>query len=711
VIRHIEKDFSPMRHKKRMRIATPMMVSFLLAITFNAMSSRAADGELATGFQLLFNGQDLTGWRVDRGDPNIWHVEAGVLVAEASGDWRKQTFLLSDRVFSDYILRFEFQLPKNGDSGLALLALPGEQHVELNLRNFEEPPGLHAQTAALGWSRSGNGKDYLPPDQPAELGPDDAWNDVKIELRDGKLQAWVNGRQVQSTDLRQLATRPNALPALKREAGRIGFQSHTGTVRFRNIQVKSLDARPATRGGETDESGDFRSLFNGQDLSGWEVEGGDPVNWAVEDGSIVAHGRDYRTRSHLVTDREYSDFMLRLEFSLSQSGSSGIGIRAVAGEVMPHKDGPDYPYDHPQLKLIDSPRGREETGSSFWLRTDDSLGMYLRPDRSAAMNPAGSWNTMEVEVRGRSLRTSVNGKTVLDINSGAGATFPDGSLPGLNRVKGRIGLQKHTGTVRFRNIQVKELASGVGPSLYVLSIGINDYPDKRLKLDCAAPDARDLRQAFLTNSRRQFPGGVEARLLLDAQATRANILEGLQWLAGKAKGNDVAVVFYAGHGDSQMEGQFYLVPVDANVKKLGATGVSGESLRKVLGELPCATMLILDACDSGGFDAKATKTRKTRALPTATDTMLRQMVNDEGLVVMCGASKGTEAAEENGHGFFTRAIIEGLSGKADVFKKGRVDLIDLQAYVINRVGELSADEQQPTISIPSTVRSFTLSKP
>ena len=171
------------------------------------------------------------------------------------------------------------------------------------------------------------------------------------------------------------------------------------------------------------------------------------------------------------------------------------------------------------------------------------------------------------------------------------------------------------------------------------------------------------------------------------------------------------MVFYAGHGDSKIEGQFYLVPFDANLRKLGASGVSGESLRKALGDLPCTTMLILDACDSGGFDAKATKTRKTRALPTATDTMLRQMVNDEGLVVMCGAAKGKEAAEENGHGFFTRAIVEGLAGRADFFKKGRVELYDLQAYVKTRVGQLSGDEQEPTISIPSTVRSFALSKP
>ncbi len=220
---------------------------------------------------------------------------------------------------------------------------------------------------------------------------------------------------------------------------------------------------------------------------------------------------------------------------------------------------------------------------------------------------------------------------------------------------------------------------GEGPSLYILAIGINDYPDKRLKLDCAAPDAQSLRQAFLTNSRRLFPGGVEAKLLLDGQATRANIpSRALQWLAGKARGNDVAVVFYAGHGDSQIEGQFYLVPFDASLRDLGATGVSGESLSKALGALPSTTMLILDACDSGAFDPKGPKTRKVRALPTATDAMLRQMVNDEGLVVMCGAAKGSYAIEENGHGFFTRAIVEGLSGKADFFKKGRVELYDLQ---------------------------------
>ena len=98
----------------------------------------------------------------------------------------------------------------------------------------------------------------------------------------------------------------------------------------------------------------------------------------------------------------------------------------------------------------------------------------------------------------------------------------------------------------------------------MLAIGINDYPDKRLKLDCAAPDARALHQSFLDQQPTAVPlrrGPAAAR----RQATRANILEGLQWLSSSAKAGDMAVVFYAGHGDNKIEGQFYLVPVDANL--------------------------------------------------------------------------------------------------------------------------------------------------
>ncbi len=90
---------------------------------------------------------------------------------------------------------------------------------------------------------------------------------------------------------------------------------------------------------------------------------------------------------------------------------------------------------------------------------------------------------------------------------------------------------------------------------------------------------------------------------------------------------------------------------------------------------------------------------------------MRELVYDEGLVVMCGASKEQEAAEENGHGYFTRALVEGLSGKAQPDEDGLIDLSALQLYVIRRVPKLSGGEQAPTVSRPSTLREFALARP
>ena len=72
------------------------------------------------------------------------------------------------------------------------------------------------------------------------------------------------------------------------------------------VPPRSGDGTP---GGEAG----FQSLFNGQDLNGWQAERG---LWEVEDGVIVGRSQDYRTRSFLLTEREYSDFVLRLEFNL-----------------------------------------------------------------------------------------------------------------------------------------------------------------------------------------------------------------------------------------------------------------------------------------------------------------------------------------------------------------------------------------------------------
>jgi uncharacterized caspase-like protein len=122
-------------------------------------------------------------------------------------------------------------------------------------------------------------------------------------------------------------------------------------------------------------------------------------------------------------------------------------------------------------------------------------------------------------------------------------------------------------------------------------------------------------------------------------------------------------------------------------------------------------LLIMDCCYAGSFDAAA---KKKRALPTEAGDLVRELVSDDqGLVVMCGASKEQESGEESklGHGYFTQALIEGLSGRAASQRDGLVYLTGLQLYVEERVRELSREEQYPTIGKPTLIRSFPLAKP
>ncbi|HEY7424084.1 MAG TPA: protein kinase [Gemmataceae bacterium] len=200
------------------------------------------------------------------------------------------------------------------------------------------------------------------------------------------------------------------------------------------------------------EDNGFVPLFNGKDLEGWFVERDDPKSWEVKQGALVAHGSSLDRLNYLQTLRDYGDFILRLEFNLDDHALSGVVLRAVPDELLPHPFGQRL-REHPVLMLVDQPTRGEATGTLHWIldRTHEW------PKHPAELSPPGSWNQIEIAMKGHSLRASVNDKTILDITLAAKALFKDGTVPALNRPKGRIGLLKHTGTARFRNVLIKEL--------------------------------------------------------------------------------------------------------------------------------------------------------------------------------------------------------------------------------------------------------------
>lgn len=244
------------------------------------------------------------------------------------------------------------------------------------------------------------------------------------------------------------------------------------------------------------------------------------------------------------------------------------------------------------------------------------------------------------------------------------------------------------------------------PSLYVLAIGISEYPGS-LKLNFAARDAEVLSETLKSTSSDLYRS-TEVKLLTDQQATRREILKGLAWLRTQMTQRDVGILMFAGHGAKDSDGNFYFLPVDVDPDDLLSTGVPGDQVTKALSAIPGRIIVLADACHSGAVEGE-----RRRAVGSLTDDLLRDLLTDDvGVVVMCSAM-GQEFALESAtiqHGFFTYAIVQGLLGKADYNDDGLVHLNELDLYVTERVKALADGRQHPVTARPTSIRSFPLGR-
>jgi hypothetical protein len=184
----------------------------------------------------------------------------------------------------------------------------------------------------------------------------------------------------------------------------------------------------------------FQPLFNGHDLSGWKVLDGKQSEWGAEDGLLFVRGGG---GGWLMTEKEYGDFEIRLEFKLPRHGNSGVALRA------PMRGNPAY--DGMEIQILDDRnydnlRPAQHAGSIYDV---------VPPSRDVT-RPYGSWNTMHITARGRKITVELNGTVIVDADLDQHKDRID-KHPGLVRTRGHLGLQSEDGRVEFRNLYVKEL--------------------------------------------------------------------------------------------------------------------------------------------------------------------------------------------------------------------------------------------------------------
>jgi hypothetical protein len=241
----------------------------------------------------------------------------------------------------------------------------------------------------------------------------------------------------------------------------------------------------------------------------------------------------------------------------------------------------------------------------------------------------------------------------------------------------------------------------IQPKLYVLAVGVSQYADTRLQLNFAAKDAQEFATTLQQQHGRLYRE-VETKLLLDAQATRDGILDGLEWLERQTTQHDVAAIFFAGHGVNDRNGDYYFLPVNVNAEHLKRTGVPFAALKDTVSSLPGKVLFFIDTCHAGNVMG-------TRRGATDITAVINELTSAENGVVVFAASTGNQYSIEDpawGNGAFTKALIEGLRGRADYPGKGRITINMLDLYLSERVKELTKGQQTPTTTKPQSIPDF-----
>jgi hypothetical protein len=215
------------------------------------------------------------------------------------------------------------------------------------------------------------------------------------------------------------------------------------------VAVAVLLAVAAVRGDDTDSKVNvppegFTALFDGKTLTGWKTnEGGKLEAWGVDKdtGVIFLKGGG---GGWLMTEKEYGDFELRLEFKVPKRGNSGVALRS------PLKGDPAYVGM--EIQILDD---AGHTGLQKWQQTGSIYGVV--PPSKLATKPVGEWNKYRITCKGRQVTVELNGEKVVDANLDDYKEKHAKAHPGILREKGHIGLQEHGGRVEFRNLFVKEL--------------------------------------------------------------------------------------------------------------------------------------------------------------------------------------------------------------------------------------------------------------
>ncbi len=393
--------------------------------------------EIAGGWELLFDGETLNGWRDYNGEQLTapWFAEEGMIQAKGEGA-DEHGYIVTDKIYENFELVWDWKIADGGNSGVlyhvvenpkfTVPYVTGPEYQLIDELNFPQPLEDWQKTAA----------DYAmhtTDPEKTEIKPAGEWNSSRIIFDNGHVEHWLNGEKVIEFEAwsedwftRKASGKWENAPeyGLARK-GVICLQDHGSAAWFRNIKIRELPRK---------ENDQIITLFNGSDLTGWEVYGTE--KWFVENGELICESGPDKQYGYLATQAYYDDFDLTLEFKQEADGNSGVFIRSFIEPVAT--------VNGWQVEV--APKGND-TGGIY-----ESYGrgwLVQIPDEQEEILKEGDWNMLRILVKGDNVKTFLNGEEMVDLTDEL-----------IGKAQGRIALQIHDGggiRVRWRNLNLKSL--------------------------------------------------------------------------------------------------------------------------------------------------------------------------------------------------------------------------------------------------------------
>ena len=199
------------------------------------------------------------------------------------------------------------------------------------------------------------------------------------------------------------------------------------------------------------------TLFNGKTLEGWRTFQNKPTDaWSVIDGVLYCKPRSADKtdkRSDLITENQFENFDLSLDWKISPQGNSGILYMVTEAYPGAHLSGPEY-------QIIDDKNFPSKLED--WQKTAANYAMHTAP--TAQPKPVGEWNHTRIVVNKGHVEHWLNGEKVVDYQLWTDdwkkrkteGKWKDAPGYGMS-AKGHIALQDHGSEAWFKNIKLKQL--------------------------------------------------------------------------------------------------------------------------------------------------------------------------------------------------------------------------------------------------------------